>query len=104
MLIASTSLIARRGGEQRELVIRIHQPEATKETEDDTTFQTIVEIGGFEPPRAIFGDGSLQSLALAFGFLRVHLDSLSSQGWALFSPDDDEPLEPRLNLFGSWVT
>ena len=102
MVIADTSLVARRGEAQREVMIRVHQPEPTKESEDDTTYQTLVEIDGFEQARQIFGDGSLQSLGLAFGFIRIHLDAISSQGWVLFSPGDDEQLDPHLNLFGSW--
>ena len=44
MVIADTSLVARRGEAQREVMIRVHQPEPTKESEDDTTYQTLVGL------------------------------------------------------------
>lgn len=83
-------------------MIRVHKPEPTEQSEDDSVYRTLVEMDGFEPPREVFGDGSLQSLGLAFGFIRAHLDSISSQGWALFQPADDEQLDSQLDLFGAW--
>ncbi len=82
-------------------MIRVHQPEPDKQSENDTTYQTLLELDGFEEPFQVFGEGSLQSLSLAFGLLQMQLESISSQGWALFHPGEDEQLEPHLNLFMS---
>lgn len=46
----------------------------------------------------------MQSLALAFSYIRARLKQLSTGGWALNIPETGDIVSPDLNLFGdTWI-
>ena len=88
----------------RVILIAVSQPEPDPRSPNDTTFRTLVEFDGLYKPRYIRGEGSLQSLALAFSFIRARLKAMSTQGWVLNYPGTDYIASPDLNLFGDeWI-
>lgn len=88
----------------RVILIAVSRPEPDPHSPNDTTFRTLVEFDGLFKPRYIRGEGSLQSLALAFSFLRSRLKAISTEGWVLNYPGTDHIASPDLNLFGDqWI-
>ena len=88
----------------RAICIAVSVPEPDPKSIQGTTFRTLVEFDGLYKPRYIYGEGSLQSLALSFSFLRACLKQLSNDGWVLNYPGTADIVAPDLYLFGdSWI-
>jgi hypothetical protein len=104
MIVAEMSFIARRGEEEREAGLTVHLPEVDPKCPHGFTFRTLVELNGFNRQLYVHGEGSLQSLALAFAYIRVNLEYYTADGWQFYYPDSDGPLDPLLNLFpANWI-
>lgn len=100
--IAELHLDAKRpNSDRRSLCIAISQPEPDPKDLRGNTYRTLLEFEGFEKPKYIYGDGSLQSLTLTIALLRVLLKSITEDGWTLYYPGSEDAAAPELNLFGS---
>ena len=88
-------------GDRRSLCIAISQPEPDPKDLRGNTFRTLLEFEGYDKPRYIYGEGSLQSLTLTTSLLKTSLEMIADEGWTLYHPDSDEIAAPDLNLFGN---
>jgi hypothetical protein len=100
-LVAKSKLFAKLGAKPRQpVLIGLGLPARSPRG----SFSCRVVLRGFDRPREIHGEDSMQALALALAFLRMRLQWLKDQGWLFyFGPRDRQAFDVVSCWYPRWT-